>query len=132
MAGNRGRGPRSEGLGGDDSSQPEDGDGGSGGGIELPWKPTTRQEVGRQEEVRILKLRGARPHPGSGSGNIKEDGSDEATLYQVKTVGRSISLTAKDIQTLWLNAIHTGKEARVVIYFDQLDLTLEGVVRPGR
>lgn len=98
----------------------------------MPWRTPTRQEVGLQEEAIILKLHGARQHPGSGSGQIKEDGSTDEEIIQIKTVNSTVVLKGIDIQQLWLAASRTNKRARLIVFFDSLGLRLEGEVLPGR
>ena len=43
--------------------------------LQLPWRPRTRQEQGHDTEARLLRQHHARPHPRSGAGRIKYDGS---------------------------------------------------------
>lgn len=83
----------------------------------LPYKPHTRQVQGRRTEKKIIKDLGARLHPNSGSGRIKEDGSDPFRLYEVKDAGKTITLTAKALLTSWTRAVQQGKSAVWIIKF---------------
>lgn len=83
----------------------------------LPYKPKTRQQDGASTEKRLLKERGARQHPRSGAGRIKEDGSDEKYLYEVKDANLTFALKSADLMQSWKRAIVQGKDAVWIIKF---------------
>lgn len=83
----------------------------------LPYKPHTRQVQGRRTEKKVIKAMGARLHPNSGSGRIKEDGSDEFALYEVKDAGKTHTLSSKALETSWLRATRQSKESIWIIKF---------------
>jgi hypothetical protein len=72
-----------------------------------------------------MKRRGARPHPGSGSGSIKRDGSSPTTLYEVKTVNRAHSLSGHDLKRLYLQAIQQDREPVYLVHFLDAGITAE-------
>ena len=83
----------------------------------LPYKPHSRQVQGRRTEKRVIKDLGARLHPNSGSGRIKEDGSDADNLYEVKDAGKTHTLSSKPLETSWLRALRQGKQSVWIIKF---------------
>lgn len=101
--------------------------------MELRWGalPRSRQEQGRVTEARLLKQRGARVHPNSGAGHIKEDGSDEHLLYEVKDARKTFTLNAKDLKTTFTRALRQGKMGVWLVYFSDQDVTVEIRLIPG-
>lgn len=83
----------------------------------LPYKPHTRQVQGRRTEKMIAKDIGARLHPNSGSGRIKEDASDEYALYEIKDAGKTHTLSSKSLETSFVRATRQGKESVWIIKF---------------
>lgn len=77
--------------------------------IRLPWAKDTPQKKGRREEKTILKARGYRPHPGSGSGSIPFDGSDENDLVEVKDAAKSFTFNLNYIDRFYKTAVRQGK-----------------------
>lgn len=99
----------------------------------LPYRVTrTPQENGRIEEVKMARKRGATPHPGSGAGNIKDDASNDQTIYEFKNVSRTHTLKGSDLLALFKRSIRQQKEAEYVIYFQQEDLTATITLRRGK
>lgn len=82
-------------------------------------------------EARILKARGARQHPRSGAGRIKDDGSDENYIYEVKDARKSYTLKAKTLVDLFRRGAQQGKGALTLIYFSDIDATAEVRLIPG-
>ncbi len=101
--------------------------------VGLSWgaRPKTRQVEGRDVEAKLLKERGARVHPMSGAGSIKEDGSDDHNLYEVKLANKSFTLKSKDLVKTLVRAIRQGKQGVWLIHFDDDDLTAEIRLCPG-
>lgn len=99
----------------------------------LNWgaRPKTRQVQGRDVEAKLLADRGARVHPMSGAGSIKEDGSDAHNLYEVKLANKSFSLSAKDLKKTLVRAIRQGKQGVWLVYFSDADITAEIRLCPG-
>lgn len=92
----------------------------------LPWSAATRQQQGLKAEAKILKDRGARQHPRSGAGSIKEDGSDDHNLYEIKnTRKKSFSLKALDLRTSFKRAVQQGKRSVWIIDFDDESFVAE-------
>lgn len=83
----------------------------------LPYKPKTRQEQGGVTEKKVLRERGARQHPRSGAGRIKEDGSDAAHLYEVKDANKTFALTGEALLQSWQRAVQQGRDAVWVVQF---------------
>ena len=82
-------------------------------------------------ERRVLTQRGARVHPNSGAGSIKEDGSDDDLLYEVKDCRKSFTLKAADLETTFIRAVRQGKMGCWLIYFSDRDITAEVRLLPG-
>lgn len=80
----------------------------------------------------ILKKRGYKGHPGSGSGSIPFDGSDKNDLCEVKDANVSFTLNARYLKRFWLTAIRDGKRPVLVIYFKSIDLTLTITFEKGK
>lgn len=92
----------------------------------------TPQEKGRKAEVKMARDRGARPHPMSGAGRVKDDASNEEHVYEFKNVARSHTLKGRDLLGLFKRSIQQGREARYVIYFEQEDVTATMTITRGR
>lgn len=89
----------------------------AGDGLGLPYGVDSRQVQGRKTEKKILRQRGARQHPNSGAGRIKEDGSDDQFLYEVKDANKSFALHGKDLLVSFIRAVRQGKEAVWIVQF---------------
>lgn len=85
--------------------------------IETPWSKRTPQDEGRRIEKETLRTRGARPHPGSGSGSIRFDGSSEAELIEVKSAHRTHTISADYLESLHAQAVRQGKVPVLVLSF---------------
>lgn len=93
------------------------------GPIELPWQPKkSRQQEGMASEKRAAKRHGARLHPRSGAGKIKDDASNEETIFEFKDVMKSHSLSGAALDALFTRATQQGKEARYVVHFVEAGL----------
>ena len=92
----------------------------------------TPQERGRIGEVQMARERGARPHPMSGAGRIKDDASTDDTQYEFKNVSKSHTLKGRDLLALFTRAIRQGKDAEYVIYFEDADLTATITLQRGK
>jgi len=88
--------------------------------MELPWKPRSPQEKGRKAEKPILKERGARAHPGSGSGGIKWDGSNDDEVIEIKDAAKSYTLAAKYLESLYRSSTRQSKAAVLIVQFPTL------------
>lgn len=97
----------------------------------LGWFPDSRQVEGRKTEREILRKRGALAHPNSGAGNIKDDGHDDERLYEIKDARKSHTLKGADLEALRRRAARQGLEGTYIVYFSDLDLTLEGKLYKG-
>lgn len=83
----------------------------------------TPQDRGREGEKKMARDRGARIHPMSGAGRIKDDASTDDIQYEFKNVAASHTLKGRDLNALFIRAIRQGKSAEYVIYFEDADLT---------
>lgn len=92
----------------------------------------TQQVKGRKHEVGILKAEGARAHSNSGAGVKKGDGSTDEEVIEVKLAGKSHTVTGKYLKELHRNAAKQGKVARLIIYIEDCDITLDGTVHLGK
>lgn len=81
------------------------------------WSPPTRQVQGRVTEKKWLKARGAKVHPNSGAGRIKDDGHDEDSIYEVKDANKTFVVNAKEMAALRKRAAQVGKQGVLVIKF---------------
>lgn len=89
-------------------------------------KDQTPQKKGRKTEKRLLMQRGARVHPNSGAGHIKDDGSDDDFIYEVKeTAKRSFVLSVKELRSTYRRALRQGKLAVWLIHFPNEGFTAE-------
>lgn len=100
--------------------------------IDMPWSARSRQKEGEQTEQQIAKRRGARAHPRSGAGSVKDDASDDDTQYEIKDANKSYTLQAAEVLTLWQRAVKRGKDAKFVIYFKSVDCTLTCTITKGK
>lgn len=89
------------------------------------WKHKSRSQEGLASEQEVIKKRGGRPHPRSGAGNIKWDGSDEETLYEIKDVMTSHALNGGYLEKLFMDAVRQGKEAVYIVQFRKARIRLE-------
>lgn len=94
--------------------------------------PKTQQVKGRDHEPGVLKSLGARQHSNSGAGWKKGDGSTEDELIELKLCKRTHSLAGDYIRGLHREAAKTGKTARLLVYFEDADVTLDCTIRLGR
>lgn len=92
----------------------------------------TPQERGRDGEKRMARDRGARPHPMSGAGRIKDDASTDEKQYEFKNASRVHTLRGRDLLALFKRSIQQGKEAEYVIYFEDSDITATVTLTRGR
>lgn len=86
-------------------------------GVEIPWPEETPQERGRKYEKNRAREQGLRLHPGSGSGGIKHDASNDEILMEYKTATTSFMLNGKYLLGLFKQAVRQGKDAVMEIYF---------------
>lgn len=98
----------------------------------LPWQKRSRSLQGRQTEKQIAKSRGARLHPNSGAGKIKDDASSEDVIYEVKDANKSHTVKSVELDNLLRRAIGQGKEAQYVVYFREHDLTMTCIIERGK
>lgn len=91
----------------------------------------TPQEKGRKGEIKMARDRDARPHPGSGSGRIKDDASNDTTRYEFKHVAKSHTLHGGYLLGLFKRALREGLEPEYVIYFEDHDITATITLRRG-
>lgn len=94
-----------------------------------PWSPRTRQEEGRRNEQRVAKRRGTRLHPGSGSGSIRRDASNDEVIEEYKLAGKSFRLKGQELRDSYLDAVSQGKDSIWVIEFDDAGIEVEVRVR---
>lgn len=103
---------------------------GDGDGVAGPsWSPDTRQVQGRTTERKVLKARGAKVHPNSGAGRIKDDGHDDEAIYEVKDAQKSHTIKAVEIRGLRKRAAEQGKQGVYIIKFP--GFTMECFIRQG-
>jgi hypothetical protein len=81
--------------------------------------------------VKILEARGARVHPNSGAGSIKDDGSDDEYVYEVKDATKSFTLKSKELRATFVRAVRQGKLPMWLVYFGDGDFTAEIRLVPG-
>lgn len=70
-------------------------------------------------------------HPNSGAGSIKEDGHDEAHLYEVKDCRKQFPLKASELRTSFVRAVRQGKTSVWLVYFDGAGFTARIELVPG-
>lgn len=80
----------------------------------------------------IARKRGARLHPRSGSGAIKDDASSSEDLLEIKDANVSHTLKAKDLLALYRRAVRKGLRAKYIIYFQSIDVTCTITMRKGK
>jgi protein RecA len=95
------------------------------------WRLPSRQQQGRVTEKQLLKKRGARVHPMSGAGRIKDDGSDDAYLFEIKDAVKSHTLNADDLWALFVRAVRQDREALYLVQFKRHDFVAEIRIIPG-
>lgn len=96
------------------------------------WGVKSRQDVGRDVERKVLRSKGARAHPGSGSGSISFDGSTADAVIEVKNAKSVHQLNGAYLNRLFKNAVQQGKAARLIIVFEDDEVVCECEVRRGR
>lgn len=87
------------------------------GDLGLPYGKHTPQVEGRRAEKRMARERGARLHPMSGAGSIKDDASTEAEVFEFKNANKTHTLNADDLYKLMVRALRAEKEPYYVIQF---------------
>lgn len=92
----------------------------------------TQQVKGREYEGPIIEGRGGRQHSNSGAGTKKGDGSSDTEVIEVKLAAKSYTVTGKYLAQLLKQAAPQGKDAVLVIYFEDQDITLSGTIARGR
>lgn len=95
--------------------------------MHLPWKAMTPQVKGRKVESKAAKRYGATLHPGSGSGGIKFDMSNEESVIEHKDALKSYTVNVKYIAGIFKNAVQQDKQPVLIIQFP--DYVLECVIR---
>ena len=100
--------------------------------IDVPWKVRSPQQQGMQTEKTIAKKRGARLHPRSGAGNIKEDMSTDDEVIEVKDANLTYSLKASELETVFKRAARQGKEGQFVVYFRSNGIRADITIRRGK
>lgn len=99
----------------------------------LPYDGVKPRSVqGRIQEKKMAKERGARLHPMSGAGRIKDDASTDDTEYEFKLAGKSHVVKGAELYQLFVRAIRQGKEPVYAVYFDDVDITLEATLTRGK
>lgn len=98
--------------------------------IELPWDPhKSRQVQGMDSEKRQAKARGAKLHPRSGAGKIKDDASDADTIFEFKDVMKTHTLRGDALNGLFKRAAQQGKEAKYIVLFVEDGIEAEITIR---
>lgn len=92
----------------------------------------SRQMQGRLSEKQMAKERGARLHPNSGAGRIKDDASNDADQFEFKHVLHTHGIKGVDLLALFKRATRMGKEPRYIIYFEAVDLTATITIERGK
>lgn len=65
-----------------------------------------------------------RSHPGSGSGRIKLDGSDDETVVEWKEARESFTLKRSLVATIWRQAIGHRKTPVIVVEYPGYRVTM--------
>lgn len=99
---------------------------------EMSWGPRSRQKMGELTERQIAKKKGARIHPRSGAGSIKDDASTDDVQMEIKDANKSYSLKGSELNTLLKRAIQRNKDAQFIIYFTEADVTATIHVTRGK
>ena len=94
--------------------------------------PKSQQQKGLDHESGVLAEVGARPTARSGAGWKKGDGHTEDEVVELKLAGKQHTVRGTVLAGLHSHAAKTGRTLRYRIYFEDVDLTLDGVVYPGR
>ena len=94
----------------------------------FPHKRLTPQQQGRKNERKLAKRYGAREHPNSGAGRIKDDASSDDAVFEFKKANKSHTVKLDDLKAIHRRAHREGKEPFYVIEFAD-GVVLEGVVR---
>lgn len=68
----------------------------------------------------------------SGAGDIKDDGSDDNFVFEVKDTTGNYTLNGKAIKQLHQRAVRQGKLSRWVVHFADSNLTADIYITPGR
>lgn len=100
--------------------------------MNVPWQPRSRQSEGRQTEKEVVHRQGGRVHPNSGAGSIKDDGSSEGALFEVKDAQKTHTLHGKTLNSLFRRAVAQDKDAVYIVYFGDYNLTAEVRLRRGK
>lgn len=72
----------------------------------------------------ILKREGYRAHPGSGSGSIAFDGSDEHTLAEIKDAAKSFTVSLKYVDRLYKTAVRQGKRPVLILQIGPYNINM--------
>lgn len=102
----------------------------SDNGLGLPYKPKTPQVKGRDSERKQAKVYGARVHPMSGAGSIKDDASNDEAIYEFKQANKTHVITASELDALFIRGCRAEKDAMYVVKFGN-GIILEGRLRRG-
>jgi hypothetical protein len=94
------------------------------------WNKPSRSVEGRITERKILKARGAKVHPISGAGKIKDDGSDSEAVYEVKDAVKTYTIKASEMRGLRRRAVMQGKQGVLLIKFP--GFVMECFIKPNR
>jgi hypothetical protein len=97
--------------------------------MNMPWQLRSPQQQGRDAERDMAKSYDARPHPGSGSGRIRGDASNERELLEFKRVRRAHQLSGAALLKLFNEAVRQQQQPVYVVYFTDAGLILEGRLR---
>lgn len=98
----------------------------------MPWQPRTRQKQGDKTEKEVVTKKGGRVHPRSGAGSIKDDGSTDDAILEVKDANLVHTISGRDLAALFKRATRKGKRAEYIIYFQGSDVTLTGIITKGK
>lgn len=101
--------------------------------IELnsPWSPDSQSVKGRKVEKVVARNMGARTHSNSGAGTEKADFSTHEAVYEMKLAKKTHTIKGSDLEIVFKAASSQGKDAMYRIYFEDANLTLEGVIHRG-
>jgi hypothetical protein len=99
----------------------------------LPYDPNQTPQVrGRKAEKAMGQTFGARMHPMSGAGSIKDDASNDVAVYEFKNVQKTHTINGSALKGLWRRAIKQDKTPMYVIYFEDDDLTVICSITKGK
>lgn len=82
----------------------------------------TRQVIGSEAEIKMAKDHGARPHPRSGAGRIKDDASNETEQFEFKNVMKTHTLNGADLLALFRRGVRLDKQPQYVIHFEGVNI----------